>query len=455
VYVPRLSYTPPALPESLPNRALRRDERFDVAETLGVERATPAFPVRPRIVSTAHGSIDHMLLWYGRSAEGEFGFREIYGELLRSLPPATRLTIVAHPETVSDLGALIASEAGDREIEIVETPPWLAFTVWAEDAFVVIEDLGVDPPITYLLEPERFPRGGDLQIAELIAQASGPVQATQVPLRFQGGNVLIGDDFVLIGRDYLDESIAAALDFGFFDDFPYDDGPEAHEEYTRRIFREAFDPARDLHFLESDPAAPRAPVVTTEPDGRVWLDVVDRGTGERQPIFHIDMFVSLAGQASSDDRYRVLVGDPRLANEMLGWESGPHDLIPEFDEIAAQLDGLGFEVTRTPLPHLYQAIPGARRVEVDGELVDVDGIRLWYHATSNNCLVQIDGAARDVWLPTYGHDELEPLREVDAEHKRIWQGLGFTVHQLGDFNPFAFNLGALHCIKKYIARGGT
>lgn len=448
----RLSYTPPKLPESLPNRALRRDERFDVAETLGVARAAPAFPVEPRIVSSAHGRIEHMLLWYGRSAEDEFGFRDIYGELLRSLPPTIRLTIVAHPETVGDLEALIGSEAGDREIEIVETPPWLAFTVWAEDAFVVVRDVGVDPPVTYLLEPERFPRSGDLQIAELVAQASGPIQATQVPLRFQGGNVLIGDDFVLIGRDYLDDSVAAALDFGFFDDFPYDEGAEAHEEYIRRIFRETFDPARELHFLESTPSAPRQPVVTEE-DGRLWLDVVDRGTGARQPIFHIDMFVSLAGHGSSDGRYRVLVGDPRLANEMLGWESTPHDLIPEFDEIATQLENLGFEVTRAPLPHLYQAIPGARRVEVDGEEVEVDGVRLWYHATSNNCLVQIDDAARDVWLPTYGHAELEPLGAIDAEHRRIWEALGFSVSQLGDFNPFAFNLGALHCIKKYVARG--
>jgi hypothetical protein len=37
--------------------------------------------------------------------------------------------------------------------------------------------------------------------------------------------------------------------------------------------------------------------------------------------------------------------------------------------------------------------------------------------------------------------------------KTLWESLGFTVHQLGDFNPFAERQGVVHCIKKYIQRG--
>ena len=76
----------------------------------------------------------------------------------------------------------------------------------------------------------------------------------------------------------------------------------------------------------------------------------------------------------------------------------------------------------------------------------------WYHATSNNCLVQIDGDARDVWLPTYGQEQLPDLAPLDARHLEIWQGLGFSVHQLSDFHHLARASGALHCIKKYLAR---
>ncbi|KAB8319520.1 hypothetical protein SD81_011825 [Tolypothrix campylonemoides VB511288] len=58
-----------------------------------------------------------------------------------------------------------------------------------------------------------------------------------------------------------------------------------------------------------------------------------------------------------------------------------------------------------------------------------------------------------VWLPTYGLGDWADLASIKAENKRIWQGLGFVVHQLADFHLFAQNLGSVHCIKKYLERG--
>ena len=43
--------------------------------------------------------------------------------------------------------------------------------------------------------------GSILTTAHLVSEAT-ELQATQSPLYFQGGNILIGDDFVLIGADY-------------------------------------------------------------------------------------------------------------------------------------------------------------------------------------------------------------------------------------------------------------
>ena len=88
----------------------------------------------------------------------------------------------------------------------------------------------------------------------------------------------------------------------------------------------------------------------------------------------------------------------------------------------------------------------------DGTTEDVDGVANWYHATSNNCLVQIDGEQCDVWLPTYGQAQAPALAPVDDRHKQIWEALGFSVHQLADFHHLARGSGALHCIKKYLAR---
>ncbi len=111
-----------------------------------------------------------------------------------------------------------------------------------------------------------------------------------------------------------------------------------------------------------------------------------------------------------------------------------------FDEIAFQLERLGFQVIRTPLPHVFVDFPEERT-------------RRWYFATSNNCLVEITDTSQRVWLPTYGHGPWEDLQATDDANRAIWEELGFEVVQLGDFHPFAQNLGALHCIKKYLARG--
>ena len=104
-----------------------------------------------------------------------------------------------------------------------------------------------------------------------------------------------------------------------------------------------------------------------------------------------------------------------------------------------RLGRLGFEVTRTPLPRVYVDYPEER-------------VRQWYFATSNNCLVEVADGSKRVWLPTYGHGPWAALRATDEANQAIWEKLGFEVVPLGNFHYFAQNLGALHCIKKYLAR---
>ena len=163
------------------------------------------------------------------------------------------------------------------------------------------------------------------------------------------------------------------------------------------------------------------------------------GTGTAQPIFHIDMFITLAGRGASG-RYRLLVGSPSDADRILGRPPQPQGMPELFDDVARTLERQGFEVLRNPLPVTSVDDPDARQ-------------RTWYFATSNNALVQIDAEAGDaVWLPTYGHGPWSELDATDAENKRIWEELGFAVQQLADFHPFAQNLGAVHCIKKYLER---
>ncbi len=432
----------------MPRRNRRVEERAEEVEALGARRAPVAAPARPHIVSSAHGPLRHVMVWYPPETGSFRPYRAAYSDMLRLLPATTKLTMVVHPASLADAEQLTANTT--RDVELVVTPEWLNFSVWAEDACVVVEDAAASPPVTYITEPFEFLRAGDQIVADLVAQAS-PLQATQLPLMFQGGNILIGDDFVFVGRDYLDESIAKAREIGHIDGFPERGSRQEQESFIRDLFRRTFDPDRDVHFLESDPRG-RVGNSIVEEDGRRIFDEVEVGRGPRQPIFHIDMFISLAGRDASG-RYRVLVGDTRLADELLDWPPVEHGLASEFDDIADQLSGLGFAVQRTPLPWVPSLEERPGRVQLqDGTIASFDALRRWYHATSNNCLVQIDGDRRDVWLPTYGHGGQQVLEASDRSHRRTWEELGFTVHQFGDFNAFAFNLGALHCIKKYLAR---
>ena len=396
----------------------------------------PATPIEPRIVSSAHGSLTSVLLCYPAYAEGDLSLESTYGDLLRLLPPSCSITVLAHPAVADDLGRIIARERPDNPPAVVLSPPYLSFSVWAEDGYVAVTDAGRAPPVTFLVEPFSFPRYGDGLIADLVAEATD-LQATQAPLYFQGGNVLIGDDFVLVGSDYLTKTLETWADYG-----PVLPGSGSPAAQARRLFSETFDPDRKLHFLGLTRPLPEellAPRSFTM-GGEQWTEDVGAGAGSLQPIFHIDMFLSLAGRDPQTGRYRVLVGSPAAAAEILGEPAPDHALDLAFDAIARRLQRLGFEVVRTPLPRVYVDYPDQR-------------VRQWYFATSNNCLVEITGSARRVWLPTYGHGPWAALGATDQANRDIWEGLGFDVVQLGDFHPFAQNLGALHCIKKYLGRG--
>ena len=426
-------------PASIPRRDRQPSSRQMVAGMAAVETGeravAPATPTDPRIVSSADGKLERILLCYPPYAEGDLSLEGTYRELLRELPADCGITFLAHPSVVDDLSGMIEQERPANPPEVVVAPDYLAFSVWAEDGYVAVADVGSEPERTFLVEPFSFPRYGDSLIADLIAEATD-VQATQAPLYFQGGNVLSGDDFILIGSDYLTQTLetwrtSAPVLLG--------DGPPA--EQVRAMFIRTFDPQRRLHFIglsrpiPDDLLAPR----TIEVDGEQWTEEVGAGAGSLQPIFHIDMFLSMAGRDADSGRYRVLVGSPAAAAEILGEPVPDHALALAFDEIARRLRRLGFQVIRTPLPRVYVDFPNER-------------LRQWYFATSNNCLVEITETAKRVWLPTYGHGPWEALAATDEANRAIWEGLGFEVTQLGDYHYFAQNLGALHCIKKYLRR---
>jgi hypothetical protein len=390
-------------------------------------------PAQPSLVATAAGSIARLLLTipsYAVIGGAANPYGVVYRDLLAKLPPSTELLILTHASAAGDVLEWLTAAKHTAGAKVVETDDFLGFSVWAEDAYAVISDGARHA----FVEPAAFPRYGDALIADEVSRA-GDLDLYQAPLHLQGGNVLIGDDFFFVGIDYplltFEEGILEAPTRA------------AEDELLRGVYRRFLDGRRTFVPVGTTLPVPAAAQREFRLGGATWTEEIHAGNqpGTRQPIFHIDMFVSLAGRGD-DGRYRVLVGDPREAARLTGEPLQAHAMAPVFDDVARDLGRRGYDVTRTPLPLVYADDPEAR-------------VRSWYFATSNNVLVHAPAEERpSVFIPTYAHGPFaDALAATDRANAEIWEGLGYDVVALEDFHPFASNLGAAHCIKKYLARG--
>jgi hypothetical protein len=380
----------------------------------------PPRPERPSLVASAGGPVTRILFTIPAYAVHSPALAAAYQDLLAKLPAETRFLVLTHESAAETVAGW-----SDR-IDVVAGPDHINFSVWAEDGYVVVIDAGT----TYLVEPFSFPRYGDSLVADLVANADPAIERTQAPLYFQGGNLLIGDDFFLLGADY------PANTLRYVGGILVPESGERPADLVRRLYGEYLDPDRRLIYVGSTLPVPEQRTRRFTLDGAEWTEVLYAGNqpGTTQPVFHIDMFVTLAGRGD-DGRYRVLVGDPRAAAEVLGTPTPAHAMPEVFDDIAAGLRRQGFDVLRNPLPLVYVDDPDRRE-------------RWWYFATANNALI----AGGVAYLPTYGHGAWPELAATDEANGRIWAGLGYEVVYLTDFHPFAENLGSVHCIKKYLAR---
>ena len=389
-------------------------------------------PGSPSLVSSAHGAFDRILLAIPAYAvDGEENpIAAAYLDLLSKLPPDVEFVVVAH-ESVEQRVARLFEDAGRSIPTLVLLRDHLHFSVWAEDGYVGVRD--IDSGTTHLIEPFSFPRYADSLIADAVSTRT-EIEHSQTPLYFQGGNVLVGDDFWLIGADY------PAKTLEYFGKTLKAEPGVPPSDVVRRLYCEYLDGERTLISVGSTLPVPEQERRPIELGGEPWTEVLYFGNkpGTVQPLFHIDMFLTLAGRAE-DGRYRVLVGDPHLAAQILGMPDWPHAMQEVFDDLARQLGDAGFAVTRNPLPLVYVDDAETRT-------------RYWYFATANNALVEITEDRRRVWLPAYGFGAWTDLSATDRANVDVWRNLGFEATLLADFHPFAENLGAVHCIKKYLSR---
>lgn len=279
-------------------------------------------------------------------------------------------------------------------------------------------------------------------------------------LKFDGGNMLVGDDFVLLGGD-----IKRA-----------NKGKNNDDLFKKLLFGN-----KEPIFLEGTPPKPRDRKLYTTSDGIRNEPAIIEFRGKEQPIFHIDLFITLGGRLNKD-QYQLVIGQPVVGLSSLS--KIPIDLAGVIYEqvykmeysislVIKQLNSLTnkngtskFKIHRIPLPLTYYSIFDSEKRE----------IRKWYWASYNNCLVEIDEKppyTKSVWLPSYAKDyrnyqktnhekgEItygnwkKGLKTYEEEVENFWKNdLGFDNVTLikADFNMYIRKKGSLACLLNCIER---
>jgi hypothetical protein len=424
----------------------------------------------PQLVSSFDGAIEKILFCFPHWGAADPRLTRGYRSVIKALRVGTQF-VVAHNASVGTAVEKWFVDAGHpaKNITFITLPDYVAVTDWAEDAYVSLKDAA--DGTSYLMEPWEFGRFGDALIADAVEEYTD-VKASQAPLVFQGGNCLVGSGFWLLGKDYFADTVGLFVG----DDPPPVEVPAGQDprSFAADLFSQYVDGTRTLTLVGTKKPIPLQPYVGTRDGDNYYLDMTAGGAGTFQPIFHIDMFLTLVG-VNSQGAFEILVGSPSLADELLG-TSSPFALPEVYDDIARTLKRSGFAVRRNPLVHRptpgvridfarlkqLSSEPGNEALTYAVKQLELAGatdtttiqVRDWHHITWNNCLVENStSVGKHAYLPTFGHGDYSDLAAIDSKMQSLWEDLGFTVHLLDDFNEFARRQGVVHCIKKYLDRG--
>ncbi|MDL4842851.1 agmatine deiminase family protein [Aquibacillus rhizosphaerae] len=324
---------------------------------------------------------------------------------LRSgLDPEYNLTLInatsMYPAYVTQIIRRIRDNVYECELE----SGW--HSIWAQDGYSCIKK---EDGTTVLLESLDFTRGGDHFVADQIA-AETDLEIEVTKYHIEGGNILAGDNYLIIGKDYL----------------------HLNEEITGENQEKITNEFKKLFGVEHV----------------IWLGFdepvdfpIDVFQGEFQPIFHIDMYVTLGGKADNGKEL-VFIADVKMAKNVLEEDMPPTEISESLDRTAQWLaeyniDGLSFEVKRIPI-----------------DLWDLNGSTGTF-LTYNNCLIEVFEGTKNVYLPAYSSVAPGSInrRKLDEAVANIFSNNGFTVKLLeGAYEELCKRGGSLHCITKDLDR---
>ena len=278
-----------------PIKGLIRRNKKDVSQSFREKRSfgslfndlLPPKPKEPSLVSSFEGTIETILFTIPKYVVNDLEYA--YVDLIQKLPPYVELILLVHESVKDNVTEWMKNNAKNKNT-IIPFPDYIHFSVWAEDGYVAAIDTSTN--LTYFIEPHVFLRYGDSLIADYVSNSIGNLLDTQAPLYFQGGNLLVGDDFFFIGSDYPAESLK------YIQDVLIPSPGESRKNFIRRLYNEYLDVKRRVIYIGSNLPVPSEKEHEIFINGENWTEILYYGNNEgtMQPLFHIDMFITLVGR---------------------------------------------------------------------------------------------------------------------------------------------------------------
>lgn len=388
--------------------------------------------VETKAVSSVYGKIELLLLAYPgmRSAVTTELVLERFGSVFRAFGDRVTFVVMGHfgdLKLVADQVRASFEEAMQRcsidphyQLILCHTP--LAadaadshHSEFVQDPFVV---LGSDGGAVVLLEPLRQHKQGNHDLAGQLSASAGFLMRS-CGLQIEGGNILVGDDYALVGGNLYHRNLPTAAAMA-------PDAPRAWVEATlKRLL--------GLRFM-------------------VWVElpeVLDLGTfhstgdEQRQPFFHIDLMLRLAGRSNTGKEIVLLA---TVCTECI------EDLQPADEPLIARINA-ALDVVERRLEGKDHHVPGPTfdvlRMEIGGKMTgEADDRRFVPYSYLNAHLESYRGVRR-AYLPSF-----PGMEDLQARAEELLQRIGYRYIRFisNAFEHYALHNGSLHCISKVLAR---
>jgi hypothetical protein len=208
------------------------------AAALAVRGDPPTVVARPATAAT--------WIWHLDSRMAELT-APTYRDLLGAIPnDASILVCVGHAREALAYRGLL--ELGDRRIRLVETG--VPLSAWARDRYVLFTRDRHSYVLVQQTESVRAMWRGDLEVPRRLCERFSGLRLIETRLSFEGGNVLLTDDHVIVGESVLIGDASTTAPHGHVDMFLSVLGPRTLLLGDPGLALEYFD-ARDSLGIES------------------------------------------------------------------------------------------------------------------------------------------------------------------------------------------------------------